>query len=316
MPVRSLPLTDHASRILLEGIVDYAGLYPPAALTVPAAARNYAHYRAGGAGWMLGRFVCPANTLEQFSLASDALLPRDAGAIPWRLAVTGSGDTAADLTAIDAFNERHLVCFDDRAAIVDAYETKAGSVDDIVRIDAAMPESLSTYIEIPLGSPTRDVEAMIAAVAKVGRRAKMRTGGITQDAFPSADAIVTFLSCCLEYGVTAKATAGLHHPIRGFYRLGYDDESPTGPMYGYLNVFLTAALLASGGSRSDAVLLLNESNASSIEVNDLHVGWRGPEQMMAFDRALLQRVRESVLAGFGSCSFTEPVEESRALGLL
>jgi hypothetical protein len=265
---------------------------------------------------MLGRFVCPASQLEAFSEAADPLLPRDAGAIPWRLTVTGSGDTLSDLAAIAAFNERHLVCFDDRGAIVDAYETKVASADDIARIGETTPESLATYLEIPLSATPAGLDAMMAEVARTGRRAKMRTGGITQDAFPTAGAVVTFLQSCLAHGVTAKATAGLHHPICGYYRLGYDDESPTGAMYGYLNLFLTAALLARGGSRASAVLLLNESGPSAFEVNDLHVGWRGPEHMVAFDRALLQRVRQTVLTSFGSCSFTEPVEESRALGLL
>jgi hypothetical protein len=116
--------------------------------------------------------------------------------------------------------------------------------------------------------------------------------------------------------VPAKATAGLHHPLRGHYRLTYDDASPAGTMFGFLNVFLAATLLASGGSRTDALLLLEESNAANIEVNDLHVGWRGPETMATFDRVLLQRVRHTVLTSFGSCSFMEPVEESRALGLV
>ena len=34
MPVRLPPLTDRASRILLEGLVDYAGLFAPAALAM------------------------------------------------------------------------------------------------------------------------------------------------------------------------------------------------------------------------------------------------------------------------------------------
>ena len=32
MPVRLPPITDVASRVLLEGIVDYAGLFPPAGI--------------------------------------------------------------------------------------------------------------------------------------------------------------------------------------------------------------------------------------------------------------------------------------------
>ena len=112
MPVRLPPVTDHATRVLLEGIVDFAGLFPPAALAMPGAVRNFAHYRAGGSGWMLGRFVCPANALELFSVQADPLLPRDAGAIPWRLSVTASADLTTDLAAIAAFNTRHRVCFE------------------------------------------------------------------------------------------------------------------------------------------------------------------------------------------------------------
>ena len=100
MPVRLPPSTDRASRILLEGLVDYAGLFAPAALSMPNAVRNYAHYRAAGSGWILGRFICPAQSLERFSESADALLPRDAGAIPWRLSVTGSPDLAGDLAHI------------------------------------------------------------------------------------------------------------------------------------------------------------------------------------------------------------------------
>ncbi len=316
MPVRALPLTDDASRILLEGIVDYAGLFPPASVSMTLAARNYAHYRAGGTGWMLGRFICPANALEQFSQAADALLPRDAGAIPWRLSVTGTGNVDADLDAIAAFNERHLVCFDDRGAIVDAYEAKVTQVQGVHDMAAAVPADLEAYLEIPITGSDDDIDAMVAAVAATGRRAKMRTGGITQDAFPPAAAVVTFLQSCIRHEVVAKATAGLHHPLGGCYRLQYDDESPSGAMFGFLNVFLAAALLATGGSRADAVALLSESNATALTVHDRHIGWRGAEGALSFDRALLQRVRQTLLVSFGSCSFTEPATESRALGLL
>ena len=138
----------------------------------------------------------------------------------------------------------------------------------------------------------------------------------TESAFPTAESVVTFLQSCIAHRVPAKATAGLHHPLRGNYRLRYDDGAPTSPMFGYLNVFMTAALLAGGGSKTDALLLLEESSPSALDVNDLHVGWRGADGLAAFDRALLQRVRHTLLVSFGSCSFTEPVEESRALGFV
>lgn len=309
MPVRLPPVTEHASRILLEGIVDYAGLFPPAALAMPGAVRNYAHYRAGGAGWMLGRFVCPADALELFSERADPLLPRDAGAIPWRLSVTASGDAAADCDRIAAFNERHRVCFEECGAMVDAYEVRVGSELEIARLDAVLPRNIMTYCEIPLAMST----ALMPAIAASGRRAKMRTGGTTPETFPSAEVIIGFLRAVIANGVIAKATAGLHHPLRGEYRLTYDDGAPVGRMFGYLNVFLAAAMLSQRGEPSEAARLLNESDASTLSIDEYQVTWRDGQHEVVLDRALLQRVRESVMVSFGSCSFTEPVDETRAL---
>lgn len=313
MPVRLPPLTDRASRILLEGLVDYAGLFAPAALAMPNAVRNYAHYRAAGAGWVLGRFICPAQSLALFSEKADPLLPRDAGAIPWRLSVTASADLASDLAEIAAFNERHRVCFDECGAKVDAYEVKATSVDDIERIAEETPRALTTFIEIPLDG---DVDAFIAAIARVGRHAKVRMGGTTADMVPSPGAVVRFFKACAAHGVTAKATAGLHHPLRGSYRLTYEPDAATGRMYGFLNVALAVAHLDSGGSDAEAVQLLEEADAGRIEFSDLHVAWHGPDRTITFTRDVLQQMREHGLVSVGSCSFTEPVDETRALGWL
>lgn len=311
MPVRLPPLTERPSRILLEGMIDYAGLYPPAALTMQAAVRNFAHYRAGGSGWMLGRFVCPATDLAVFSEKADPLLPRDAGAIPWRLSVTGSGDIAADLEAIAAFNERHRVCFDECGAFVDGYELRASSVSDIVRIHETVPSSLTTYLELPLSD---GIDDLVEAVARTGRRAKMRTGGTVTDAFPAAAQIVRFLRAVITHDVPAKATAGLHHPLRGAYRLTYEADAATCRMFGFLNVMLAAALLVNGGSDEHAELLLEETDPAHLDFNDTHVAWHGPDGPVALSRNVLQQVREHVLVSVGSCSFTEPVDESRALG--
>lgn len=312
MPVRLPPVTDHAVRVLFEGIVDYAGLFPPAALSMPVAVRNYAHYRASGAGWMLGRFVCSATALELFSEHAEPFLPRDAGAIPWRLTVTSSGHVDADLERIAAFNTRHRVCFDECGAVADAYEVKVSSAADIAALNRQIPRELMTYLEVPFA----DADELIPAVAASGRRAKMRTGGVTDTAFPSAEAVVQFLHQCLEYDVTAKATAGLHHPLCGAYRLTYDDNAPRGRMFGYMNVFLTAALLAQGADPLLAVQLMNEADAESIVITEERALWHAGDETVEFDRSLLWRTRERLLVSFGSCSFTEPVDEARAFGWL
>ncbi len=52
------------SHALLAGLFDYAGLFPPASLPLDDALANYARYRSGRHGWMLGRLVVPAAQLE------------------------------------------------------------------------------------------------------------------------------------------------------------------------------------------------------------------------------------------------------------
>jgi hypothetical protein len=54
-------------RELLNGIIDYAGLFPPANLPLDEAVRNYARYRTEPESWMLARFVCPARRLAELN---------------------------------------------------------------------------------------------------------------------------------------------------------------------------------------------------------------------------------------------------------
>jgi hypothetical protein len=313
MPVRQPPVTDFAVRVLLDSIVDYAGLFPPAAVDMAVAVRNFAHYRASSNGWMLGRFICPAQSLEAFSHEAEQYLPRDAGAIAWQLSVTGSGQCEQDMAAIADFNERHRVCFDECSAFVDAYEVKASNVEDIERIHRSVPVTMRTFIEVPLSD---DPTPMVSAIAACGRRAKMRTGGVVPEAFPTSEQIAQFLVACAHTGVVAKATAGLHHPLRNEFRLTYEDNAPRAVMFGYLNVFLATALVGVGASTRDVIAMLEEQDAGRITFDATHCYWSGGSKIYSLDRAFLAQMRDRGLVSFGSCSFTEPVQETRALGWL
>ena len=56
----------------MRGLVDYAGLFPPAALAMAEAARRYAAYLGSPEAWMLGRFVVPVERLDELA---DAAMP-------------------------------------------------------------------------------------------------------------------------------------------------------------------------------------------------------------------------------------------------
>jgi hypothetical protein len=289
----------NALRPLLAGVVDYAGLFPPAALDMPAAVRNYAEYLADRDAWMLGRFVVPIARLDELTTELSMLEE----APEWRVAALLGTTVKPDIEAARQFNEEQA-----GRARIDTLEGKLTTPGAIADAASLIGEDFALYAEIPVVS---DPAALVAAIASAGVNAKIRTGGVTPDAFPAADQIVRFMRRCAEHHVMFKATAGLHHPLRSEHRLTYAADAPRGVMYGYLNVFLTAALLAQL-TDAEARDLLEEQDPRAILVERDRIAWRGHE--LRADE--ISAARDLVASSFGSCSFREPVDELRELAFL
>ena len=285
---------------LLAGLIDYAGLFPPASLPMAEAVARYARYRRGEHAWMLGRFIVSRPRLEEFaSLAGDA-----AEASDWRVSVIASDDVDADASAIDAFNAR-------RTALIDTVEAKVAAAADVRRVAGVLPQALQLWFEVTPGEgPAFD--ATLAAIAELGERggAKLRTGGITADAIPPPDLVARFLIACVRAHVICKATAGLHHPIRAPHRLTYADDSAMALMHGFVNVFLAAALAQTGASAETLTALLDERDPRHVVWQDDHVTWKGHR----LDATALASARASFARSFGSCSFDEPIDDLHRLG--
>ncbi|MHB8839090.1 MAG: hypothetical protein ACYC7F_09090 [Gemmatimonadaceae bacterium] len=282
-------------RAVLTGRIDYAGLFPPAALSMADAVANYAAYRDSPDGWALARFVVPVVRLEEFEAAAE---PHLHGA-PWRLSVLAQ---ASEADVIGAFNARM-----EGLALADTVESRAASVDDVHAL-TPLASIATVYVELPVHE---DPERLIAAVASRGLRAKIRTGGVTADAFPTPAQVARFLAACARHGVMLKATAGLHHPLRGDYALTYAANTPRGTMFGYLNVFLAASFARQGMAEADLVPLLELRDASALQFSDEGVTWRG--QLLS--SATLAADRAGFAVSFGSCSFREPLDDLSALPL-
>lgn len=332
-------------RTLMAGIIDYAGLFPPAKLPMPQAAANYAQYLEGDHSWMLGRIIVPVSRLSEFERDAAKLLPQIDDEEPWRISALIDGDLNSDIDRIFAFNQLHAEgdaqgggeeaygrgSHAQRAApgapnagqptpskgaarngfaVVDTIELKASTAADIDRALNIIPEQLEAFFELPLAGDPRGV---VAALSGTGARAKVRTGGVTPDAFPAPDALANFIAACSAADVPFKATAGLHHPVRAEYPLTYEPNCPRGVMFGFLNVFLAAAFVrAARMTPADAAALLSEQNISAFTVDDQGIGWRAYK----LDNTRLARVRETFATSFGSCSFTEPVNELLQLKML
>ncbi len=293
-----------AIRTLLQGSIDYAGLFPPAELDMPTALQNYAHYASGPSSWALGRFILPVSRLDELEvhLIRLPLRPIDS---PWHLAALIGTNVEADVHAINAFNRRH----DHGAAAIDSVEVKATSEATVGEIIETVPSTLETYIEVPVDP---DPSNLIRSIGQGGRRAKVRTGGVTEEAFPRAPDLLRFLRATFDNAVPFKATAGLHHPLRATYRLTYAENSSMGRMFGFLNLMLAVAFLRSGMNDSDVLRVLEEDHSAAFQADDSGISWRSHRLGIE----ALRDARRLGMVSFGSCSFLEPIEDLQSLHLL
>jgi hypothetical protein len=296
-------------RTLLFDAIDYAGLFPPAQLDMAGAVAEYAAYLESGDAWALGRFVLPATRLEELSREAAAHASTPSHPAGWRLSVVLGADIPGEAERVKAFNAAHESLSGAWSASVEAVELKAATPQAIGDAMRVVPEDLERYVEIPIAD---DPSPLVRAIAAGHAFAKVRTGGTTPDAFPKSDDLARFLAACVAEGVPFKATAGLHHPLRGDYPLTYEPGSVTGRMYGFLNVFLATAFLRSGMSQAESAALLEERDASAIVFDDDGVRWRGHRLTVSG----LEVARAASIQSFGSCSFREPIDDLTALDLL
>jgi len=287
---------------LLAGLVDYAGLFPPSGEAMRPALENYASYLASNDMGALGRFIVPISRLGELEEQGHDLMPRGKRAQPWRLSVLVAEDVRTAAAEMGKFNRRHSPESAGGSAVIDVAELKASTPDEIAHQAADLTSAFTAYFEIPVPG---DISTLVGAISRVGARAKIRTGGITPEAFPRSEAVIDFIAACRRAAVAFKATAGLHHPVRGEYNLTYEPGGPKGLMYGYLNVFLAATLLYAGEKEVTALEVLEDGDSDAFEFANDSIVWRAKRVSTA--DILASRSRFAI--SFGSCSFREPIDE-------
>lgn len=237
----------------LCGLIDYAGLYPPAALEMPAAVRNYLEYGASARSPLLGRFIVDIGRLSELRAAAD-----DAVSSMRLSVITPPSLTAAQL-------EEH------KDVDIESIEIKTADPATIERIRTQLPTDLECYFEVPLAPVSTEA---IQALARTGARAKLRMGGVMADNFPSTASVISILAALARHRVPFKATAGLHHPIRSCHRITYAADSPASTMHGFTNLLCAAAILYFAGSLVDAEAVLCEENQHAFRIAPECIGWR------------------------------------------
>jgi hypothetical protein len=304
MPVASL----HA---LLAHSIDYAGMFPPCSLGLEPALKNQAEYVRSSDAWMLGSFVL---STEQFDAVRQLLAEFDAQH-PLRVAALG-----AKTASVDAF----LEALDNADAAIRSLSRHNVDLVSMSHLEMFLPHDVDTASlkearsivgDLPVfwEAPPDRAEQTIALLAEFNSDAdspsfgyKLRTGGVTADAFPTSMQVAKALVTPATHQLPIKFTAGLHHPLRQ-----YREEVQT-KMHGFLNVLGAAVLAAEHRwDTNQTAMMLEDENVDSFSFTDDFFAWRE----WRIDIKRLQYRRQFVVS-FGSCSFDEPRDDLRALRFL
>ncbi len=323
-------------RAFTEGLIDYAGLFPPAKLPMADAVEKYLAHRTAAEARMLSRFICPASRLDELHEAAAANTGE-----PISISALGRGgangtefvtNLKEDVATIAEFTSKHTGRY-----YIDAMEVRVP--DDLMtqnetRDVREIIQSLTSILEGNFPNPVRpflelgprdnwedslsylvrfiDYQNNILRKSAIHPKVnpagfKLRCGGVTADAFPSIEKVATTIRICRNEKTAMKLTAGLHHPVRHY------NESVQTKMHGFINV-VGAILFAWAEGLDDEALIpiLAEEDASAFKFDDDGFTWRDRKLTLA----QIESGRRSAIVSYGSCSFDEPVEDLTNLGLL
>jgi hypothetical protein len=296
-------------RALLGRAIDYAGMFPPCSLQLDTALKNQAQYVRTPDSWMLSAFILP---LAKFGEAEELITHFDKHH-ELRISALGAKTqnpaefvneikTAAE--KIGAFQNRHA----DAAPVVQ-FEIAFPAGVDLAKLNEAAAALGNLRVQTFFEAPAESAEETIAMLARAKQALfgyKLRTGGVTADAFPSSVQIARAILASTRHHVPMKFTAGLHHPIRMFR------DEVKAEMHGFLNVLGAGVLSAEHHwDEAQTIEMLEDQRPQSFEFHDTVFAWR--EWEITLDRI---KARRKFVTSFGSCSFDEPREDLRVLGLL
>jgi hypothetical protein len=179
-------------RAFMNGLIDYAGLFPPARLDLETAVQNFVRYRQEPSAWMLGRFIIPAARLHELEAFRPELF--DPASPPFRvsvlLATAAQEQEALAKIKEDAESVRSFLLSLGDQASVEAFEVRlpeesAAAGRAAAFLNAAGPilwegedvPAPELFVEVPLLENQKAVDAtVIAALADFGRDLAARRG--------------------------------------------------------------------------------------------------------------------------------------------
>lgn len=313
-----------AKRALLSNIIDYAGTFPPAALSLNDALKEAATCRRTlKHPWLVSKMALPLADLKQIN--SRVLTDSGSDGTPWLFTSLGTtpGDEASnsELIATLEWELREINRFNERGREsslrheISSYETKlprdprhADRSSDqwtdylfplLERFEMLSLGMIQLQVEIPTDSKqvvSRVADALCIWLEEESENLfvpgiKIRTGGVKT---PTIAEIAHVIDTVVSRGLRLKATQGLHEAITH------------GQSLGFVNFFAALTLAqAIGGSGFPVEMIqecLKSEKASEFHFEQNYFSWRE----FQLDTEKVEIARRHHGGCFGSCSLIEP----------
>jgi hypothetical protein len=308
-----------AAQAFFTGLIDYAGLFPPAALGVHEAVLNFREYLDRPERWILARFIATAAHLEQIG---DDLLEKFSADAPLAVSLV-TRDARKDIPLA----QRKLSTCGGRIA-VGALEVaidpkteiaqQLSSVESLVQPLEGVGGRLPVFYEVPLCDDWpavfgRVCDQIVASQGAASRTIgfKLRCGGVEKNLIPSPERVARAIHACAAKRIPIKFTAGLHQPFRHIDQL--DARTGDVPIHGYCNIFFAALVAnATQATLPEIISIVSEMHSLRPEFDLNGIRWLGHE----VSTQQIEAARSAVVISYGSCSFEEPLQAARDLGWL
>lgn len=269
---------------LFTGLFDDAALFPPGNATMPDAVGDHAGYRQDWYAGLVARFVCPAGRLAELD---KALADPPPGGFEVSMTVPGGpAELAGALAGAADYPRLRIGAVELPVGAVELPEVLGGLAE-------VGEQGIAVYAEIGVGELSAELAGTLHSA---GLGLKLRTGGTTAGAFPTAPVLAAAIEAAVASGVRFKCTAGLHNAI------GHDDPATGWAYHGFVNVLL-AVHSAQAGGRPSAELLADRDGAALAEQAGI---------LSATEVAAVRAQFTSI----GSCSISEPLTDLTELKLV
>lgn len=296
---------------LLSGILDYAGVYPPAKLDFTSSYTNYCTYQNSAKAFMLGSFVCPIANLEDLGKSQPSGSPIEVAVIssPTQNQEEFFRQLESDVEKTKSYfsnttPSHELYSFEVRLM---SYDTDVEKCEKILNKLYSINKNVKIFLEVPfLDGWENSVPEIISRISEQTIcNAKIRTGGLNQNAFPTVKQLQQFIYSCANNELPFKATAGLHYPVTH-----WDDEIKVN-MHGFFNVFIAAICMYHNYEHEIAEKILSSQNPSDFQFYDEYA-------VICGTKITLEEIEQgrTFALSFGSCSLDEPIENLVSLGYI